>query len=233
MCIDGGSHLGVVDWSGGSKWDVWFFRRCWLRFCSDVVGGQRGIRCVFGSGEWVYRGLVVIVNFLRYGWRRGRKSSSWYRWWTWCDRCWYWSGRKSFGWSGSVYGWVGVASLLGSGPNSRCWFMGTQSEQLLFKRQDTLFRGELENADCRVGRYIQQERVGSRGGDRILSVPFIETLSKGFPGDGARNEMSTRQCDMAIVVEYTLSVTNVLLEYFTATFPMITPTEMTTVVMGC
>ena len=111
--------------------------------------------------------------------------------------------------------------------------MGTQSEQLLFKRQDTLFRGELKNADCQLGRYVQQERVGGRGGDQILSVPFVETLSKGFPGNGARNKMSTRQRDMAIVAEYTLSVANVLLEYFAATFPMITPTKMTTVVTGC
>ena len=66
-----------------------------------------------------------------------------------------------------------------------------------------------------------------------MLVPFIETFSKGFPCDGARNETSTRQHDMAIVVEYTLSVTNVLLEYFAATFPMLTPTEMTTVVMRC
>ena len=56
---------------------------------------------------------------------------------------------------------------------------------------------------------------------------------KVFPGDGARNEMSTRQCDMAIVVENTLSVTNILLEYFAATFPMVTPTEMTMVVARC
>ena len=59
-----------------------------------------------------------------------------------------------------VLGWVGVISLLGSGLNSRCLFMGTQSEQLLFIRQDTLFRGELENADCQVGRCVQQERIG-------------------------------------------------------------------------
>ena len=96
-----------------------------------------------------------------------------------------------------------------------------------------LFRGELKNADCQFGRYVQQECVGGRGGDRILSVPFVETLSKGFPGDGARNEMSTRQRDSAIVAENTLSVTNVLLEYFAATFPMVTPTEMTTVIARC
>ena len=64
-------------------------------------------------------------------------------------------------------------SLLGSHPNSRCRFTGMQSKQLLFKRQDTLFQGELENTDCQVGRYIQQERIGGRGGDQILSVPFI------------------------------------------------------------
>ena len=58
-------------------------------------------------------------------------------------------------------------------------------------------------------------------------------LSKGLPGDGARNEMSTRQCDTAIVAKYTLSVMNVLLEYFAATFPMLTPTEMTMVVAWC
>ena len=38
---------------------------------------------------------------------------------------------------------------------------------------------------------------------------------------------------MAIVAEYTLSVTNVLLEYFAATFPMVTPTEMAMVVARC
>ena len=153
--------MGVVDRSGGSKQDVWFLRRCWLQFRSDVVGGQRGIRCVFGSGEWVYRGLIVVVDFFLYGWRRRNKSSSLYRWWNWCNRCGCWWGRRSFGWCQSVCGWVGVASLLGSGPNSRCRVTGTQSEQFLFKRQDTLFRGELENADCRVGRYVQQECIGS------------------------------------------------------------------------
>ena len=111
--------------------------------------------------------------------------------------------------------------------------MGTQSEQLFFERQDTLFQGELKNADCQVGRYVQQERGGGRGGDWILSVPFVKTLSKGLPGDGARNKTSTRQRDMAIVAEYALSIMNVLLEYFAATFPMITPTEMTTVVVRC
>ena len=64
-------------------------------------------------------------------------------------------------------------------------------------------------------------------------MPFIETFSKGFASDGARNETSTRQHDMAIIVKYTLPITNVLLEYFTATFPMLTPTEMTTVVTWC
>ena len=58
-------------------------------------------------------------------------------------------------------------------------------------------------------------------------------LSKGLPGDRARNETSTRQRNMSIVAKYTLSVTNVLLEYFAATFPMLTPTEMTTVVVWC
>ena len=65
MRIDGRSHLGVVDRSGGSKRDIWFLRRCWLRFRSDVVGGWRGICCVFGSGKWVDRGLIVVVDFLR------------------------------------------------------------------------------------------------------------------------------------------------------------------------
>ena len=64
-------------------------------------------------------------------------------------------------------------------------------------------------------------------------VPFVKMFSKGFPGDGARNEMSTRQCDMAIIVKYTLPVTDTLLEYFAATLPMLTPTEMTMVVMWC
>ena len=58
-------------------------------------------------------------------------------------------------------------------------------------------------------------------------------LSKGFSGNGARNEMSTRQDNTAIIVKYTLSIMNVLLEYFAATFPMLTPTEMTMVVVGC
>ena len=58
-------------------------------------------------------------------------------------------------------------------------------------------------------------------------------LSKGLPGDRARNETSTRQHNTAIVVEYTLSIVNVLLEYFTATFPMVTPTKMTMVVAWC
>ena len=64
-------------------------------------------------------------------------------------------------------------------------------------------------------------------------VPFIETFSKGFPGDRARNEASTRQHDMAIIAKYTLPIMNVLLEYFTATFPILTSTEMTTVVTWC
>ena len=111
--------------------------------------------------------------------------------------------------------------------------MGMQSEQLLFERQDALFQGELENAYHWVGRYVQQKHISGQGGGRILAVPLIETFPKGFPGDGARNEVSTRQRDMAIVPKYTLPVTNVLLEYFAATFPMLTPTEMTTVVMWC
>ena len=160
MRIDGGSHLGVVDWSGGPKRDVWFLRQCWLWFRSDVVGGRQGICCVFSSGEWVYRGFVVVVDFFRYGWQRWGKLSSWYRWWDWWDRCWCWSGRRSFGWCRSVCGWVGIASLLCSHPNSRCRVMGTQSEQLFFERENALFRGELENADRRFGQYVQQERVG-------------------------------------------------------------------------
>ena len=111
--------------------------------------------------------------------------------------------------------------------------MGTQSEQLLFERQNMLFQGELENANRQVGRHVQQEHVGGRGGDRILLVPFVKTLSKGLPGNGARNETSTRQRDTAIVMEYTLSVANILLEYFAATFPMVTPTKMTMVVTWC
>ena len=77
------------------------------------------------------------------------------------------------------------------------------------------------------------KHISGRGGDWILSVPFIKTFSKGFPSDGARNETSTRQHDTAIIVKYTLSITNVLLEYFAATFPMLTPTEMTMVVAWC
>ena len=61
-------------------------------------------------------------------------------------------------------------------------------------------------------------------------MPFIETFSKGFPGDSARNETSTRQGDTAIVTKYTHPIMNVFLEHFTATFPMLTPTEMTMVV---
>ena len=152
MHIDGGSHLGVVDRSGSSKWDVWFLRRCRLWLRSDVVGGQRGICCIFSSGEWVYWGLIVVVDVLWYGWRRWRKSSSWYRRWDWCNRCWCRSGSRSFGCCQSVCGWVGVTSLLCSRPNSRCHVTGTQSEQLFFKRENALFRGELENTDSRVGR---------------------------------------------------------------------------------
>ena len=159
MHIDGGSHLGVVDWSGSSKWYIWFLRRCWLQFHSNIVGGRQGIRCIFSSGEWVYRGLIIIVDFLWCGQQRWRKSGRWYQR-DWCDRCWCWSGCRSFGWCGSICGWTGVTSLLSSGPNSRCQFTGTQSEQLLFERENTLFRGELENANCRVGRYVQQECVG-------------------------------------------------------------------------
>ena len=58
-------------------------------------------------------------------------------------------------------------------------------------------------------------------------------FSKCFPSDGARSEVSTRQHNMAIITKYTLPITNILLEYFTATFPMLTPTEMTMVVMQC
>ena len=64
-------------------------------------------------------------------------------------------------------------------------------------------------------------------------MPFVETFSKCFPGNGARNEASTRQCNTAIVAKYTLPIMNVLLEYFAATFPMCTPTEITTVVAWC
>ena len=149
--IDSRSHLGVVDQSGGSKWHIWFLCQCWLWFRSDIVGGRRGIHCIFSSGKWVYRGLVVIVDFLQCSWRRWRKLSQWYWWCDWYDRCWCRSGSRSFGWCQSICGWVGIVSLLGSRPNSRCWFMGTQSEQLLFKQQDMLFQGELENANCRVG----------------------------------------------------------------------------------
>ena len=60
----------------------------------------------------------------------------------------------------------------------------------------------------------------------VVEVEAVKTFSKGFASDGARSEMSTRQGDMAIV-------TNVLLEHFTATFPMLTPTEMTMVVTQC
>ena len=62
--IDGGSHLGVVDRSGGSKWHIRFLQRCWLWFHSDIAGGRWGICCIFSSGEWVYWGLFVIVDFL-------------------------------------------------------------------------------------------------------------------------------------------------------------------------
>ena len=126
MCIDGGSHLGVVDRSGGSKWHIWFPQRCWLWFRSNVVGGWWGICCIFSSGEWVYQGFVIVVDFLQCGWRRWRKSSRWYRRWNWCDRYWCWWGHRSFGWCGSVCGWVRVASFLGLGLNSRCRFTGTQ-----------------------------------------------------------------------------------------------------------
>ena len=71
--------MGVIDWSGGSKRDVWFLQGCWLRLRSDVVGGWWGICCIFSSGEWVDRGLIVVVDFFRCGWRRWRKSSSWYQ----------------------------------------------------------------------------------------------------------------------------------------------------------
>ena len=139
MHIDGGSHLGVIDWSSGSKWHIWFHWQCWLWFHSDVVGGQRGICCIFSSGKWVCQGLFVVVDFFWCGWGRWRKSSRWYRWCDWCDRCWCWCRRRSFGWCRSICGWVRVASLLCLGLNSRCQFTGMQSEQLLFKRQNTLF----------------------------------------------------------------------------------------------
>ena len=151
MCIHGGSHLGVIDWSSGSKWYIWFLQQCWLWFCSNIVGSWQGICCIFSSGEWVYWGLFIVVNFLQCSWQRWRTLSCWYRQWGWCYWCWCWSRCRSFGWCWSVCGCVGVASLLGLGPNSRCQLTGTQSEQLLFERQDMLFQGELENAYCRVG----------------------------------------------------------------------------------
>ena len=77
--------------------------------------------------------------------------SCWYWWWGWCNWCRSWSGCRSFGCCQSIRRWVGVVSLLGSGPNSRCQFMGMQGKQLLFERQDALFQGELENAYCLVG----------------------------------------------------------------------------------
>ena len=157
MCVHGGSHLGVVDWSSGSKWYFWFLWWCWLQFCRNVVGGWQGICCIFSSGEWMYQGFFVIVDFLRCGQQRWRMSSGWYQQWGWRYWCWCQSGCRSFGWCWSICGWVGVMSLLGSGLNSRCWFTGTQSEQLLFERQDMLFQGELENAHCWVGQYVQQK----------------------------------------------------------------------------
>ena len=47
----------------------------------------------------------------------------------------------------------------GLGSELRCQFTGMQSEQLLFEQQDMLFQGELENAYCQVGRYIQQKHI--------------------------------------------------------------------------
>ena len=58
-------------------------------------------------------------------------------------------------------------------------------------------------------------------------------FSEGFASNGTRNEMSTRQGDTAIIAKYTLPIMNILLEHFTATFSMLTPTEMTTVVTWC
>ena len=101
-----------------------------------------------------------------------------------------------------------------------------QNEQFFFEGQDALFQGELENTCCWVGQHTQQEHISCRGGGQILAVPSVEVLSEDFTGDGARNEMSTRQGDMAIVMKHALPIMNVLLEHFTAALPMVTPTEM-------
>ena len=105
-CINGGSHLGVIDWSSGSEWYVWFLHWCWLQVHSDVVGGQWGIRCIFSSGKWVYWGLFVIIDFLQCGRQRWRMLSCWYLRWDWCDQRWCWSRCKSF-WPVSECLWVG------------------------------------------------------------------------------------------------------------------------------
>ena len=108
MCIHGGSHLGVVDRSGSSKWYIWFLRWCWLQFHSDIVGGWQGICCTFISGKWVYWGLFVIINFLQCGRQRWRMLSCWYWQWDWCKWSWCWSGCRSCSWCQSVCGWVGA-----------------------------------------------------------------------------------------------------------------------------
>ena len=113
--------------------------------------------------------------------------------------------------------------------------MRTMDSQITITQRKLLsLSPEVRNQVCEVtSRNDPQECISGRGGGQILAVPFIKTFSKGFAGDGARNETSIRQRNTAIITKYTLPVTNVLLEHFAATFPMLTPTEMTMVVMQC
>ena len=156
MCIDGRSHLGVVDRSSGPKWDVWFPWRCWLQLRSNVVGGRRGIRCVFSSGEWVYWGLVVVVDFFWYSWQRWRKSSSWYRQWNWS------TGAGAGGGIGLLAG-VG-ASVGGS---------GSQAFRALIRTPGPSSRA------CRVNSSFSRERMhSSEESCRTPTIGLGDTSSK-------------------------------------------------------
>ena len=143
VCIHGQSHLQIIYWGGGSKWYIWFLWWWWLLFHSNIV--RWGICGIFSSGEWVNQRLIVIVIFFWYSRWRCRELRCGYGLWY---QCWGWSRCCQ-----RVCDRVRVMSHLGSGPNSRCWFMGTQSKQFLFEGLDTLFQGELEKAYYRVGQH--------------------------------------------------------------------------------
>ena len=62
-------------------------------------------------------------------------------------------------------------------------------------------------------------------------MPLIYMLLEHFASNGPWNETSTRQGNMAIIMEYALPITYVLFEPIAFTFEMVPSTEMAFVVM--